>query len=355
MKAPRPSKRRHLRTRVIKKIEEIPAEEFNKIFPDVPERYHFFKTLDESNFDQFSFYYILVYANKHLVGVAPCFTTHYRPLFNMKILVCGLPMGQGQIGIVQSYSAVLEAIEERMEMVARKVEAPLIAFKDLDQSYDDLFRPLLKNDYVKIDGLPMTRLSLDFADFEDYLKTLSRATRYDLRRKLKKASTINIESSVVNALDETTLNEVYTLYLQTVEMHDIRSKIVPKEFFRSISTNMPQETKFFLFRINGQLAAFVFCLVSKRILLDYYVGFDYTLAHEYHLYFVKFKKIMDWCIGHKIKTYEMGAAGYEPKRRLNFKLIPVYLYVKSRSKPLRPFLRIYSLFLKCWNFTQQAP
>ena len=34
-------------------------------------------------------------------------------------------------------------------------------------------------------------------------------------------------------------------------------------------------------------------------------------------------------MAHGIKTYEMGATGYEPKRRLKFELVPVYLYINS--------------------------
>jgi predicted N-acyltransferase len=364
-------KKRHLRTRVIKKIEEVSPEEWNKVYPNVPEGYYFLKTLDESNFDQFSFYYILVYERKQLVGAAPCFTVNYSldtsingplrqfsnaikkafpNLFSIKALVCGIPMGQGQMGITGFTSAILEAIERRMEALARKVHAPIIAFKDFDRSYDNYFTPLLKNGFLKIDSLPMTRLTLDFSNFEDYLKTLSSATRYDFRRKLKKASNIKIESSMVSSLDGPTLNEVYNLYLQAVETHDMGFEIVPQNFFRLISKNMPQETKFFLWRINGKLTAFVFCLVSKGVLLDYYLGFDYTPAHEYHLYFLKFKEVFNWCIAHGIKTYEMGATGYEPKRRLNFDFVPVFLYIKFRHKIMRPSLKILCALLKFENF-----
>jgi len=271
-------------------------------------------------------------------------------LFCLKALCCGIPMGQGQMGINEAYSGVLEAIERRMEALARKINAPITAFKDLDSSYDHLFTPLTKNGYLKIDSLPMTSLKIDFSNFEEYLKTLSSATRYDFRRKLKKAATVKIESNITSTLDQETLNEVYELYLQAVEEHDMGFEIVPKEFFRLISINMPEETKYFLFRINGKLAAFVFCLVSEGVLLDYYLGFDYTPAHEFHLYFVKFKEVMNWCLANGIKTYEMGTTGYEPKRRLNFKFVPVYLYVKSRYKIFSPILKCLCAFLKFENF-----
>jgi len=371
MKISRKFKKRHLRTRVIRKIEDISPEEFNKIFPHVPERYHFFKTLDESKFDQFSFYYILVYSHKQLVGAAPCFTVDYSldtsingplrkftntikkvfpNLFSIKALVCGIPMGQGQMAIVQSYSGVLQAIEARMEALARKIHAPILAFKDFDKSYDTLLNPLLQNGFLKIDSLPMTRMNLNFSDFEEYLTTLGPSSRYDYRRKLKKSSKIKIESNIVDALDEETLNEVYSLYLQAVETHDLGFEIVPKEFFRLISKNMPRETKFFLWRINGKLVAFAFCLVSENLMLDYYLGFDYTPNQTYHLYFIRFKEMMSWCLSEGIKTYEMGATGYEPKRRLKFNLVPVYLYVKVRHKIMRPGLKCLCALLKFENF-----
>jgi predicted N-acyltransferase len=381
MKVSRPFKKSRLRTKVIRKIQGISAEEWNKIFPKIPEGYGFLKTVDESNFEQFSFYYILIYDSSPLdargqgpavlVGAAPCFTVNYSldtsisgplrrltnavkkifpDLFCIRALVCGIPMGQGQIGILNASGAVLEAIERRMETIARKIKAVAIAFKDFDGSYSELFSPLLKNSYLKIDSLPMTRLDLRFTGFEEYLKTLSGATRYDFRRKLKKASGVKIESSMVTALDDATLEDVYSLYLRAVETHDMGFEIVPKEFFRLISSNMPEKSKFFLYRVNDKLAAFVFCLVSDGVLLDYYLGFDYTAAHEYHLYFVKFRHVLNWCLDNGIKTYEMGATGYEPKRRLNFEFVPVYLYVKFRPLLLRPFLKILTALLKFENF-----
>lgn len=371
MKIARQIKKSPFRTKVVKKIEEVPPDEWNRVFPQVPEGYGFFKTLDESQFSQFSFYYILAYDRGCLVGAAPCFSVDYSldtsingplrrlsnavkkvfpRLFSIKALVCGIPMGQGQIGMAECSPALLMAIVQRMESLARKIHAPIIAFKDLDQSYGKLFNPLLNDGFIKIDSLPMTRLSLAFADFEDYLKRLSGPTRYDFRRKLKKASGVDIKTSVVSTLDDPTLDEVYSLYLQAVEIHDMGFEIVPREFFRLISTHMPQETKFFLFRLNGKLIAFVFCLVSEGVLLDYYLGFDYTPAHEYHLYFVKFKEVFNWCLGHGIKTYEMGSTGYEPKRRLKFDFVPVYLFVKARYKMMRPLLKALCALLKFENF-----
>jgi len=113
---------------------------------------------------------------------------------------------------------------------------------------------------------------------------------------------------------------------------------------------MPDETKFFLWKINNKLVAFAFCLVSENYFIDYYLGFDYPIAYKYNLYFVRFRDLMNWCIENKIKKYEMGQTGYEPKRRLGFRLIPLYIYAKHRSKFFNPIFKILSYLMRPVNF-----
>ncbi len=369
--------RRHkktpLRTRVVKRIEEIPADAWNKVFPRVLESHDFFRSLDESNFEQFSFFYILVYERRQLVGATACFLVNYsldtsingplrrvsnyvrkfKPgIFSIKTVVCGMPIGQGRIGASGDANKILKAILRRLEQVARKEKAAIIAFKDFDHSYTGMLDPLQKEGFSKFDSLPTTEMNIWFKDFEDYLKSLSGASRYDLRRKFKKVARdhVRIDFEILDKLDDDTIADVYGLYMQVVDQHDMSFERLPVDFFRIISRNMPRNVKFFLWRIDKKLTAFLFCLLSEELLIDYYVGLDYAVAHKYHLYFVKFRDVLNWCIKNKIKKYEMGITGYEPKRRLGFDFIPLYLYVKLRNRMLRPIFKFFCQFLKFENF-----
>jgi len=145
-----------LKIKIVRKIEEIPAEDWDKVFPNVLESYDLFKTLDESDFGQFTFYYIMVYDRKMPVGATACFLTDYSldtsirgPLkritssikrrmpniFSIKALVCGSPVGQGRIGIAGHADGVINAILRCMEHIARKNRAAIVAFKDFDKTY----------------------------------------------------------------------------------------------------------------------------------------------------------------------------------------------------------------------------
>jgi len=365
-------KRLSLKTKVTRKITEIPADDWNKVFPNVLESYDFFRALDESNLGQFSFYYMMVYDRKIPVAATACFLMDYsldttisgplrritnsikkiKPnIFSLKVFVCGMPIGQGRIGVTGQADIVMKVILRRMEQIARKNRASIIAFKDFDQTYTEMLDPLQKKGFSKFDGLPTTNLNIWFKDFEEYLMTLSGANRYDLRRKFRKVDGhVAINFEVMDSPEEGVLGDVYKLYLDIVAKHDMSFELLPPDFFRIVSKNMPKNTKFFMWRIGGKLAAFLFCLISKDTLIDYYVGLDYSVAYKYHLYFIKFRDVLNWCIKNKIKKYEMGITGYEPKRRLGFDFVPLYLYVKLRNRMLRPIFTLICQFLKFENF-----
>jgi len=361
-----------LKIQVFKKISEIPAGDWNKVFPDVLESYDFYRTLDDSGLEQFTFYYVMAYDNEAPVGAAACFLMEYPldtsiagPLkrvtscirkrlpgmLSVRALICGMPLGLGRVGIVGDTGAVTEEILRGMEEIAAKEKAAILAFKDFDKSYARALDPLQKNGFSKLDSLPFAELDVRFKDFEEYLGNLSGATRYDLRRKFKKVDNlVKIDLEITEKLEESALQDAYKLYLDTVAKHDMGFELLTADFFRNISANMPGRVKFFLWKIRGKLAAFQLCLVSKDVMIDYYVGFDYSIAHEYHLYFIRFRDSLNWCIEHGIKKYEIGATGYEPKRRLDFDFRPLYIYAKFRNRMIRPFFNLMCRFLKFENF-----
>lgn len=361
-----------LEVKIVRKIEEIPPRDWLSAYPEALENYYFFKSLDESGFDQFSFFYILISDKGVPAGAASCFLMRFP--FDMtvqgptkvildfikkfapnivcpRVLLCGLPMGLGRIGVSGDPGRIIKAICGAMEKIAREEAAAMFIFKDFTPAYDSMLKPLVKDGFIKIQSLPFTQMRVEFRDFDDYLKTLSRASREGLKRKLKKVDReVKIDMEVTSTLEDSVLSEVHKLYLQTLNKMDLGFERVPADFFRRVSLNMPLEAKYFLWRIDGKLVAFAFCLVSGGLFIDYYLGFDYSVAYDYHLYFVRFRGLMEWCIARGIKKYEMGVTTYEPKRRLGFEFVRLFFYIKHRNKLVNPFLKIISCFIKPENF-----
>ncbi len=363
-----------LRTQVVRRITEIQKSQWDAVFPPVLEGYSFFKTLDEISFEPFSFFYVLVYRGETLVGAPTCFLMEYSldttvqgilkslshavkkivpGLFNLRALICGAPMAQGRIGFgePEKRAEIFDAICGCLERIAEEQRASVIALKDFDREYDSLLKVLSSRGFYRFENMPTTKMKICFESFEAYMKTLGRASRDGLKRKLKKADSLSKLDLEITGEPGRDLDEIYALYLQTVHRHDeFGFEVVPKEFFSRISENMPERTKFFLWRKDGKLVAFAFCLASEDYFIDYYLGFDYSVAHDFHLYFIRFRELLSWCIRNKMKTYEMGPTNYEPKRRLGFGFVPLYVYARCRNPWISPFFKLLCGILKPENF-----
>lgn len=361
-----------LTVKIVRRIEQIPFDDWNSVFPKALENYYFFKTLDESSFPQFSFFYIMVYDSGRPIGATSCFLMNFPVdtaasgltkkitgfirhftgnLLNPKILMCGLPMGQGRIGLDGEPDKVVQAVCGALEDLAHKEKAQIIAFKDFNSDYRSVLDNLLKNGFTRMGSLPSTSMEISFDSFEDYLKSLSGISRSGLRRKFKEIDgKVKVDLEVKNRLTDRELEEAYALFLQTTNKQELQFEELPRDFFKNISRNMPDETKFFLWRIDQRLVSFAFCLAKGEYFIDYYLGFDYALSYKYHIYFQRFRDLMLWCIDNKMKTYEMGPTGYEPKRRLGFKFVPLYIYAKHRNRLINPFFKVFCRLLQPSNF-----
>ncbi|MCU0652253.1 MAG: hypothetical protein MUC39_04865, partial [Candidatus Omnitrophica bacterium] len=231
------AKQPNLAVKITKAIQDIPVKDWESIFPKTLEDYYFFKTLDESGFENFSFFYIIIYNNGVPVGAASCFSTRFAldivvtgplthifsqvrkivpNLLNPKVFMCGLPMGMGRIGIKDNDPEIMRQIELSVEQLARKEKALFVIFKDFTSFYGRLFKPLLGRGYHKIESIPSTEMEINFSSFDEYLKNLSHTSREGFKRNYKKIdSQGKLDLEIKEVLDEFELCQVYELYMQT--------------------------------------------------------------------------------------------------------------------------------------------
>jgi len=362
-----------MKTKIYRTIREIPKEDWEAIYPVGPRNYHLFKSIDESGFKGLRHYYIIVHDQNAPVGAAPCFLFNYPlettiegPLknilylarrafpgsLNLKALICGLPYAEGSIGINRKNpEPVLRAILAAMEKIARHERASILAFKDFTEEFTPFLDSLTRNHkFHKVESYPSVELDIDFPSFEDYMARLSHATRKDLRRKFKKVGRLPEIAMEVADNASGVLGEIYDLYMQTFLKSSVKFEEVSRDFFTNISRHMPEHSKYFLWRVNGRLVAFNFCLVSEDTVMDEYIGLDYSVAYDYGLYFITFRDVINWCIANKITKYKSGAMTYEPKKRLKCSFIPCYVYIRHMNRFVNPLFKFMCAALRPENF-----
>ncbi len=243
-------------------------------------------------------------------------------------------------------------IREVLPEFARQAKASLIVFKDFPSTYRETLADLARTGFTRIPSMPMTELLLDYRDFEHYVTTLGASTRKDLRRKFRRiAAAAPITVEIVTDLTPS-LDDVYPFYLQVHERSPMKFERLTKEYLSELGRRMPDRVRFFIWRQDGKAIAFSVALVHDGTIYDDYLGLDYRVALDLHLYFYTLRDILSWSLEQGLKRYRSSPLNYQPKLHLGCDLYPLDLYVRHTNPVLN---KIFRSFLKLLEPTRHDP
>jgi hypothetical protein len=269
----------------------------------------------------------------------------------LRMLMVGCSAGEGHLArdtTTGSVEWVAQALSEALQPVARGFKAAMIVMKDFPKPYRKALRPFRRYGYARVPSMPGSRLDLNFKNFDEYLQTkLSHKTRKNLRSKYRKAEAAGppVTMEVVSDI-EPHIEELYPLYRQVLERSQYKFEELTKSYFVQISRRMGERALFFIWRQNGKAIAFSSCAGHDGVLRDHYIGLDYKVALEQHLYFVTFRDIVTWAIENKYHSYYSAPLNYEPKYHLRHDLVPLDLYVRTSWDWINPLFRAVVPYLE---------
>ncbi|CAN5286341.1 hypothetical protein BH20VER2_BH20VER2_16050 [soil metagenome] len=266
---------------------------------------------------------------------------HYRRFLTMRILMVGCAAGEGHLGLRQPEDAAwaAEALHEVLKPYAQSCSASLVVLKDFPAPYRGTLGTFSSNGYTRVPSMPMTRLRLPYRDFEEYFQTLSKATRKDMRRKFRKAEkSAPLQMEVVTDVSDI-IDEIYPLYRQVHDRSAQKFEHLTHDYFSRLGQQMPERTRFFLWRQHGRLVAFSLCLLHDGTLYDDTLGMDYSVALDLHLYFYTWREVVSWAIAQGLDSYCSSPLNYNPKLHLGCELVPLDLYVMHTKPLLNPVFR----------------
>jgi predicted N-acyltransferase len=266
----------------------------------------------------------------------------------MRVLMVGNAAGEGHLSLCspEDEEWVANALYQVLEIYGRQSKASLVVFKDFPATYRDVLWKFAANDYTRIPSMPMTELELTFRDFDHYLTTLGASTRKNLRRKFRRiAGAEPIHLEVVSDLTPY-VDEVYPLYLQVHERSPMKFERLTKDYLSSLGRRMPERVRFFIWRQNDRAIAFSVALLHDGTFYDDYLGLDYRVALDLHLYFQTFRDILSWALGEGLTRYRSSPLNYQPKLHLGCALFPLDLYVRHTNPVLNQIFRPVLKFLE---------
>jgi hypothetical protein len=339
--------------RTYSSITELPREDWDAVWPPLAEGWGFYRSQEQAGIEGFQFYYVALYAGEEPALVAPLFAADFNmglamddaarerlqklqrwwpKLLVFRTLFCGAPTSEkGVVGIDERFRSdpsLFAAFDAALRGLARRERAWMIVFKDFIDADLGLLAPLKSHGWFTGDSVPTAKLDIAFGSTEQYLSTLSKCRRKDIKRKLKKNDKgARLEVEAVNDIAHC-IDDAHRLYLAVRDHGPLQWERLTKAFFLNFTREMPANAVYFLYWLKDEgggrrLVGLNFCLQFADRIVDKYIGMDYAVSRELNLYFVSFVNNVQWCIDHGLKTYILSQGGYRVKMHLGAQLVPL--------------------------------
>jgi hypothetical protein len=341
---------------VVSRAELSRCAPWTSTFTDQRKDYRYYEILDDTLQGNFEHrYFAIVDSNGHVRAVQPFFLVDqdileglgaerihwisrvrrfYPRFLKLRTLMVGCSAGEGHLAATETLPVdiVAETLSNGIIKQARLLNAKLIVLKEFPSRYRKLLRCFVQCGFARAPSMPMTMLDIRYDSFDAYMvKALKSSSRKKLRKNLE--ATAGVSDIRMSVTDDAAsfVDEVYPLYLQVFERSRMRFEKLTKDFFRQIGQRMNDKVRFFAWRRGNMLVAFSLCMVQGDSLYAEYVGFDYAVALDLHLYHYVVRDMINWGISNGYKWFRSSGLNYDPKLHMRHRLDPIDLYVRHTS------------------------
>ncbi|HMK71580.1 MAG TPA: GNAT family N-acetyltransferase [Xanthobacteraceae bacterium] len=284
-----------------------------------------------------------------LVGIKPqfgwltdCIRRLWPGFMRTRTLMVGCAAGEGHLDgkDERARRSSTRLLAQTLVKQARNLKARLVVLKEFPAKYRSVLECFVDHDFSRIPSLPNVMLNIDYASFEEYMqRALSGNARKKLRQKLRASEQADpIEMIVVDDIAPM-IDEVYPLYLQVYHRSGLHFEKLTKDYFCGLGTRLGDKNRFFIWRQNGKIIAFGCCLLHGDTIHAEYLGLDYPVALDLHMYHCVFRDLISWGIAGGYKWFHSSALNYDPKFHLRYRLDPLDLYVRHTSTVCNAILR----------------
>jgi len=370
-------------------LKDIGRPAWRDCFAGEIEGYDYHLALERAGMDDFTLGYYTLSAGEKILCCAPHFTTNYDLvttaqghvqtllLVVRKYLPGRLKLGLSCLGAPETefcqigFTASLGALERQKLMqellqgwqtdtAARGIG--LLGIKDVghvdNTCYGDVFTA---NGWQEVSSLPCAALKLPFRSIEDYLSSLSSATRKDLRRKLKLRHLVEVEFTT--SVEEF-LPEIMDMYHATRDASDWAFEELSAGYFREVLAARQSNAVVALYRdrAQGRLVGANLLLENDASMLDKIFVKHPSEGRRFNLYFLSWMANLERCIDKGMQTYIAGATAYETKLRLGCSLQQKSIYFRHSRPAVNLLLRSVAPLLAidqpapadaaCWEHCQ---
>tara|TARA_R110002072_G_scaffold17409_1_gene66277 strand:+ start:57 stop:1214 length:1158 start_codon:yes stop_codon:yes gene_type:complete len=353
---------------------------------------HYLRALEEASPENIQLFYIGVFKDDILVGVAitqrvqlylkdmfrdakvSCIKTFFKDAVSKvlkgNILVVGNLTHTGQHGIFFNG----ETVSQRLFF-----EVIISALNDIKvrirKSQNKNIRAIMLKDYFKDDPIhdakdifdstklhqvsvqPNMILSIkpEWLKFEDYVASLNKKYRDRYRRARKKRNSIKtVELSLEDIKIYTP--ELHKFYMNVSSNAKFNTFLLTENHFYSLKLQLQENFKVYGYYLKGKLIGFYTLILNNDALETYFLGYDE--AHQYvnQLYLNMLYDMLKFGIENKFSSVVYARTAMEIKSSVGAEAKPMVVYLKHTNGFLNTILRqIFKLMNPSQNWAERHP
>lgn len=343
------------------KLVPVTDSEWRLLFPDSPDPVELVRLVEKSGFNGFAFHSLVVRQEDRPILLLPLFETKYHladalggmagtvagfvdrwipDLLHIRVLGVGVVEGEwGEVGfdrtvprdvLKQGWKMAIESLDALADGLCAK----LLAWVNFTAQSGRMIPMDMMRGYAGMPGVPCQVMPIRHDNLEDYLESLSKATRKDMRRKLRAAEAVTI----MRPSDPGPwLDAIKVLYLRTFHSAEFAFGEHRSLYFDSVMKAVP-EAQYVLYLFDGQLVAFNLVVRREHVLVDKYFCMDLDIGRQHNLYFLSWMENIRYCMENKIPLYHAGPGSEDVKAHLKADSIPSEILFKHRNPMIQRLL-----------------
>ncbi|KJD36871.1 hypothetical protein PW52_03550 [Tamlana sedimentorum] len=373
-------------------VNELPENWDGFVSHDVFLQTLYFKAIKQSSPGNISWFFVGVFKNENLVGVAviqrvalylkdifrdereKCIRTFLQDtvakVLKGNILVVGNLMHTGQhafsfnealISYPEFLQGIFKAIDEIKTLVKRTQNKKIrvIMLKDFFETNAIHKETVLFNQQklykVKVQPNMLLSVTANWLKFDDYTASLTKKYRDRYKRAKKKLNGIQIkELSLVEM--EKLQNIMHEFYLNVSNNAKFNTFILPENHFYSLKENLQDNFKVFGYFLNEELVGFYTLILNKDNLETYFLGYHQTHQYKNQLYLNMLYDMLKFGIENKFKTIVYARTAMAIKSSVGAEAKNMFVYMKHTNVLINGLLKqIFKLMNPKQDWEERHP
>lgn len=322
----------------------------------------YMKTLEKSAPKNMECFFIGVFDNEQLVGIAlsqfinlnqlesfgerdRCFKTIARNFlfkrFSSHVLIMGNNMLTGQnsfafsntTDLIKGVQTLKNASEALIEILKNKgIKIHICTFKDYLKPEITIFKKAGLEQFYQFSTQPnmVFRIEENWASESDYINALSKKYRDQYKRAKKKAETVikkKMNLAEIIKFEET----IYDLYFHVAKNAYFNTFFLAKNHFRVLKETLKENFLFYGYFEDQKLIGFNTIIKNGAVMDTYFLGYDDSVQKEKMLYLNMLYDIIAYSINKGFKEIVFARTALEIKSAVGAKPIEMYGLIKHQN------------------------